>query len=181
MITAVTLGLTLAFEATEPGVRRRPPRHRSEPLLSRFLVYRIVFVSLVAVVGTFGLFLWERAQGAALATAQTTAVNTLVLFEAVYLLNTRRLQEPIRRPGDLTGNRLVLAGIGVVLAFQVLFTYAPFMHQLFGSAPVGTGVWGQALAVAASLFVLVEGEKRLAARLRRDKNGGVSARPPDRA
>jgi len=180
MITAVTLGLTLAFEGTEPGVMRRPPRHRREPLLSRFLVYRIGFVSLVAVVGTFGLFLWERTQGVPLATAQTTAVNTLVLFEAVYLLNTRRLQEPIRRPGDITGNRLVLAGIGVVLAFQALFTYAPFMQQLFGSAPVETGVWGQALAVAATLFVLVEVEKRLVARLKRH-SGRMSSRPPDRA
>jgi len=164
MITAVTLGLTLAFEGTERGVMRRPPRHRSEPLLTTFLVYRIVFVSLVAVAGTFGLFLWERVQGAPLATAQTVAVNTLVLFEALYLLNTRRLQEPIRRVEDLTGNGLVLAGIGVVLAIQALFTYAPFMQQLFGSAPVGPAVWGQSLAVAATLFVLVEGEKRLIGR-----------------
>ena len=33
LITAVTLGLALAFEPSEPGTMRRPPRPRDEPLL----------------------------------------------------------------------------------------------------------------------------------------------------
>ena len=32
LITAITLGLALAFEPTEPGTMRRPPRPRDEPL-----------------------------------------------------------------------------------------------------------------------------------------------------
>ena len=33
LITAITLGLALAFEPSEPGTMRRPPRPRDEPLL----------------------------------------------------------------------------------------------------------------------------------------------------
>src|SRR6185369_8673512 len=45
LVTEVTLSLSLAFEPGEPGVMGRPPRRRDEPLLSRFLAWRIVFVS----------------------------------------------------------------------------------------------------------------------------------------
>src|SRR5690606_2950212 len=45
LITSVTLGLALAFEPSEPGVMRRPPRAPDAPLLSRYLVWRIFLVS----------------------------------------------------------------------------------------------------------------------------------------
>ena len=46
LVTAVTLGLTLAFEPTEPGTMRRPPRSPREPLLTRRLLWRVGFVSM---------------------------------------------------------------------------------------------------------------------------------------
>ncbi|MDH5218508.1 MAG: cation-transporting P-type ATPase, partial [Gammaproteobacteria bacterium] len=63
MITAVTLALTLAFEPAERGLMKRPPRDPKAPILSGFLIWRIIFVSLILVTGTFGLFLWEREHG----------------------------------------------------------------------------------------------------------------------
>ena len=45
LITTVTLGLVLAFEPSEPGVMRRPPRPADAPLLSRFLIWRVCLVS----------------------------------------------------------------------------------------------------------------------------------------
>ncbi|MCA9165908.1 MAG: HAD-IC family P-type ATPase, partial [Planctomycetales bacterium] len=45
MVTVIALGLTLAFEPTEPGAMRRPPRSSNEPLLSGFLMWRVIFVS----------------------------------------------------------------------------------------------------------------------------------------
>ncbi len=44
LITAGTLGVALAFEATEENTMRRPPRPRSEPILDGALVWHIVFV-----------------------------------------------------------------------------------------------------------------------------------------
>ena len=45
MVTAITLSVALAFERAEPDIMRRPPRDPGEPILSRFLVWRIAFVS----------------------------------------------------------------------------------------------------------------------------------------
>jgi len=65
MVTAVTLGLTLAFEPTEPGTMRRPPRPAHIPVLDGLLLWRIVFVSALFVTGAFGMFFWAEARGQA--------------------------------------------------------------------------------------------------------------------
>ncbi len=159
MITAVTLALSLAFEPSEKGVMRRPPRSPSEPILSSFLIWRIAFVSGVLVLGTFGLFLWDRLHDVPIETSRTVAVNTLVMFEAFYLLNTRYLREPVLSREGLLGNRLVHLAIGIVLAAQLFFTYSPHMQKLFGTADVEISDWIRIVIVAALVFMLVEAEK----------------------
>ncbi len=159
MITAVTLALALAFEPTERGIMERPPRDPAAALLSRHLVWRIVFVSLILVAGTFFLFERALADGADLAAARTIAVNTLIMFEVFYLFNSRYLAAPVLSPAGLLGNRWVLVAIAVLLAFQLAFTYAPPMQQLFDSRALAPGEWLQVVAVASSVLFLVEAEK----------------------
>jgi len=89
MITAVTLALALAFEPPEKNVMQRPPRDAREPILNRHLLWRVAFVSLILMAGTFGLYLWEMGRGAPIEHARTVAVNTLVMFEIFYLFNAR--------------------------------------------------------------------------------------------
>jgi magnesium-transporting ATPase (P-type) len=175
MITAVTLALSLAFEPPEPGVMNRPPRDAREPLLSRFLVWRVLFVSLILVSGTFGLFIWEREQGVDIETARTIAVNTLVLFEVFYLFNTRYITRSVLSREGFTGNRYVLWAIGLVLLFQLLFTYAPPLQVLFKTTVLATTDWLHIVLVAATVFPLVELEKWLVRRLLARRSKGVKA------
>lgn len=161
MVTAVTLALTLAFEPPEKNVMRRRPRRPNEPLLSRLLLWRIVFVSLILVSGTFGLFVWYRDAGASLELARTVAVNTLVMFEIFYLLNSRTFFESAASLRGLRGNITIYYAIGVLLILQMLFTYAPIMQTLFSTTPLALHDWGLILAVSTSVFVLVEIEKAL--------------------
>src|SRR3546814_1121285 len=81
MVTAVGLGLTLAFEPTETDAMRRPPRPASESLLSGLLVWRIVLVSTLFVAGAFGMFAWTLARGLSVEEARTIVVNTIVRSE----------------------------------------------------------------------------------------------------
>jgi magnesium-transporting ATPase (P-type) len=161
MVTAVTLALSLAFEPAESGVMKRPPRDPKEPILSYFLIWRVVFVSIILVIGTFGLFLWDRLHDVSIESSRAVAVNTLVMFEIFYLLNSRYLKAPVISREGLTGNRLVLLAIGCVLSIQMLFTYAPPMQRLFGVDSVSLMDWVRIVCVATSLFVLVETEKYL--------------------
>jgi magnesium-transporting ATPase (P-type) len=159
MITAVTLALALAFEPPEEKVMSRPPRRAGEPLLSGFLIWRIVFVSLILVSGTFGIFLWLREGGASIELARTAAVNTLVMFEVFYLFSSRYLLAPVLNREGLFGNRYALVAIAVLLLMQLAFTYLPPFQALFGTTGLDMALWGRIVAIATSVLLLVELEK----------------------
>lgn len=161
MVTAVTLALTLAFEPAERNVMQRPPRNPKEPILSGFLIWRIIFVSLIIVTGTFGLFLWERDHGASIELARTVAVNTLVMFEIFYLFSARYLLAPALTFEGLFGNRYVLYAIGLLIIIQLGFTYFEPMQMLFATTDINIDAWLRIIAVASSVLVLVEIEKWL--------------------
>jgi magnesium-transporting ATPase (P-type) len=172
MVTAVTLALSLAFEPPERNVMRRPPRNTSEPMLTPHLVWRIAFVSIILMSGTFGLFLWEMEQGANIERARTVAVNTLVVFEIFYLFNSRYITAPVFNRAGLTGNRYVLIAIGVLIVFQLGFTYLAPMQSLFGTTQIDFSIWLRILAVASSVLFLVELEKYVVRRMERTKREG---------
>lgn len=159
MITAVTLALTLAFEPAERNVMQRPPRNPKEPILSGFLIWRIIFVSLIIVTGTFSLFLWEREHGASIEVARTVAVNTLVMFEIFYLFSVRYLLASSLTYQGLTGNRYVLYAIALLILFQLGFTYLGPMQALFATTAISADTWLRIIMVTSSVLILVETEK----------------------
>jgi magnesium-transporting ATPase (P-type) len=159
MITAVTLALALAFEPPEPDVMDRPPRNPREPILTRFFIWRILFVSAVIFAGTFGLFIWVRGEGMALDLSRTVALNTIVFFEIFYLFNSRHIIAPALNLEGIFGSRKVLGSVGVVIAAQMLLTYWPPLQRLFGTAAIGTAEWLLILPVAISVLFIVEIEK----------------------
>lgn len=138
LVAAVALALPLAFEAREPDVMSRPPRAPSTPVLSRFVLMRTLVVATLMTAGAVGLFHYEYtvAGGAdGLANAQTMAVSTVIMFQVFYLFNCRSLRDSMLQIG-LFSNRALFVGIGAIAALQALFIYAPFMHAIFGSAPL---------------------------------------------
>ena len=164
MITAVTLALALAFEPPERGVMRRRPRDAGEPLLSGWLLWRIAFVSLILMTGTFALFLWEMARGETIEHARTVAVNTLVMFEIFYLFSSRYISAPVLNREGLFGNRYVLLAVLLLVGFQLIFTYLGPVQSLFGTAAIGADVWLRIVLVASSVLFLVELEKAVVRR-----------------
>jgi magnesium-transporting ATPase (P-type) len=137
----------------------RPPRDPNQPILTFPLFMRTGFVSLLMIVGSFALFLWElRHKSASLAEARTAVVNAIVVVEAFYLLNCRSLSRSIFALG-IFSNLWVILGIGLIVAVQLLFTYAPIMNGLFHSAPISGESWLRIVAVGAIAFAAVELEK----------------------
>ncbi len=159
MITAVTLALALAFEPAEKNVMGRPPRDPKAPLLSGFLIWRSLFVGMILVTGTFGLFLWYQSNGASVEYSRTISVNTLVMFEIFYLFSSRFFIESVANKAGILGNRIALYAIGTLLVFQMLFTYWGPMQTLFATEAISLKDWLLITAVGSSVFVLVELEK----------------------
>lgn len=161
MVTTVTLALALAFEPSETAVMQRPPRPPTEPLLDTFLVWRVIFVSSVVVVGVFGVFLWMRESGSSVAESRTAAINTLVLFEIFYLFNTRKLSQSVLKDILTPAARPAWIATIIVLILQLILTYAPAANAVFQTAPIDLRTWAIITALAGSIFILVELEKKL--------------------
>jgi magnesium-transporting ATPase (P-type) len=159
MVTAVTLALALAFEHPEPEAMRQPPRNPNEPLLTRFMLWRIAFVTVFLVAGSLGLFLWEIERGVPIEVARTAAVNALVMSEIFYLFNCRRLTAPVVGWTGFFGNRAVLIAIGVLVVLQGLFTYLPVLQALFATAALDAAAWGRIFLFGIIVYSVVEIEK----------------------
>jgi magnesium-transporting ATPase (P-type) len=165
MVSSVALAMVLAFKPTEREVMRRPPRPPHEPVISGFLVWRILLVSVLFLAGIFGMFELALLRGAAVEEARTVAVNTLVAMEVFYLFSVRYLRAPSFTFEGVKGTKPVLIAVFAVFALQLLFTYAPFMETFFHSRPLSFAAGLQVVAVGLALLVLLEIEKFLRRRL----------------
>ncbi|BBL70543.1 cation-transporting P-type ATPase [Methylogaea oryzae] len=177
LVIAVTLALSLAFEPAEGDIMRRPPRSPAEPLVTRHMLWRIVFVSLLLVVATLGLYQWEIAHGAAVELARSAAVNVLVAGQMVYLVNSRYFFASSLGWRAWFGSRYAVLAMAVLIAVQLLFTYAPFMQQAFHSRALDGDAWLRIGLAAVSIFTAVEAEKAL---LRRWRQPSPAAADPER-
>ncbi len=161
MMTAIALGFALVFEPKESDLMQRPPRDPRRPLLDFALFMRTGLVSLIILGGAFGLFLWEQqARGLPLAEARTVTVNVIVVVECFYLLSCRSLTKPEWQIGFFA-NPWIFPSIATMIGLQLLFTYAPPMNRLFGSAPIDATSWLHVVAVGAFAYFVVGFEKLL--------------------
>ncbi|MFD0987914.1 cation-transporting P-type ATPase [Methyloligella solikamskensis] len=165
MVTAVALGLTLAFEPTEPNAMSRPARPPGQGLISRRLLWRILFVSALMVAGGFGLYAWANERGLPVEEGRTMVVNAIVAMEIFYLFSVRYVHGPSTTWQGVLGTRAVLIGVAVVVLAQLAFTYIPFMQTLFDSRPLAVSDLAIITAIGVALLLIVEIEKRVAARL----------------
>jgi magnesium-transporting ATPase (P-type) len=169
MVTAVTLALSLAFEPPEQNVMQRPPRDAHKPMLTNHLIWRVAFVSVILMGGTFGLFLWQMEQGVSIEYARTVAVNTLVMFEIFYLFNSRYITASVFNRAGFTGNRYVLIAIVILIIFQLGFTYLAPLQTLFGTTAISFTIWLRILLVSSSVLFLVELEKYVVRKIERTR------------
>ncbi len=161
MVTAVALGLTLAFEPPEPGVMQRPPRRPGAALLDGEMIWRVALVSGLFGLAVFGLSAWVSGRGESLAYARTLAVDLLVAMEIFYLFSVRYLHMTSVSRSGLLGTRAVWLGLALAVAAQLLFTFAPPLQALFDTRPVSLADLAVVLGIGLALLVVLETEKLL--------------------
>ena len=161
LVTAITLGLALAFEPSEAGTMHRPPRRRDEPLLTSGLVWRIAFISTLFLIAVFGIYFYALDKGYPVQLAQTMAMNTLVVLEIFNLFFIRNMYGTSLTWEAVRGTKVIwICVISVTLA-QFAITYLPFMQTVFGTQPVSLLDGVLIVAVGMAFFALVETEKQM--------------------
>jgi Ca2+-transporting ATPase len=172
LITDGAPALALAVEPPKSRYMNRPPRPRSEPVITRRMWIDILWVGVVMTVGTL-LVLDASLPGGLIAAsngniryAQTMAFTTLVLFQLFNAFNARSEQASAFEA--LFSNRWLWAAVALSLLLHGAVLYIPFLQEAFSTTGLSGGDWLFCVAVASSVLWLGELTKVVArARLRR--------------
>ncbi|KUJ84747.1 carbonate dehydratase [Microbulbifer flavimaris] len=165
LITAVTLGIALAFEPTEENTMRRPPRPRGQPLLTGVLIWHIVLVSFLFLCGVFGVYTYAIDREYSLDLARTMAMNALVVMEIFHLFFIRNMYGTSLTWKAVRGTRVVWLAVLVVTAGQFAITYLPPLQRIFTTESVSLLDGALIIGIGVALFVIIEIEKQVRIRL----------------
>lgn len=170
LITAITLGLALAFEPTEINTMMRPPRLRTEPILKGSLVWHITLVSLLFLFSVFGIYSYAINRGYSIELARTMALNTLVALEIFHLFFIRNIYGTSLTLNTLRATKIVWTTVIMVTFAQFAITYIPLLQKIFKtkSVPLLDGVLIFALGFL--FFALIETEKQIRTKFSRKKD-----------
>ncbi len=174
MITAITLGLALAFEPTEPGTMLRRPRRRNAPLLTGELAWHVVLVGTLFAAAVFGLYAYATDRGYSHELAQTMSMNMLVILEIFHLFFIRNLYGTSLTLNAVRGTPAVWLCLAVIVPAQFLVTYFPPAQRILGTQPIALADGVLMVGIGAVFFAIIETEKQLRLTLRR-RNGAPHA------
>lgn len=159
-LNLVTNGLqdvALAFEPKEEGILDVPPRDPKEPILSRLMTFRLIYVGLIMMGGTLVTFLWQYQNGS-LDQARTVALTTMVMFQLFHVFNARSDNVSVFRVPVLSNPFLFFSVIASILAHLTLL-YVPFMQMIFRTTPLDAFQWLVIIGAAVSILIGEEIEK----------------------
>jgi calcium-translocating P-type ATPase len=177
-ILAVDLGtdmvpaLGLGADPPHSGVMQRPPRARTDRLLTGGLLVRAyLFLGIMEAIGAMAAFVFALVGagwrwGDPLASTDllyrqaTTACLTAIVLTQVVNVHLCRSGRASLFSVPLFDNRLITAGIVAELALILLIDYTAVGNRLFATAPIPASVWLFILPFAAAMLGLEEIRKR---------------------
>jgi magnesium-transporting ATPase (P-type) len=174
LITAITLGIALAFEPTEENTMKCPPRSRNEPLLNGGLIWHVILVSALFLAAVFGIYAYAVDKGHAPDLARTMALNTIVVLEIFHLFFIRNIYGTSLTWKAVRGTRVVWTCVIIIIMAQFAVTYLPVLQQVFGTQPVAIFDGMLIVAVGAVFFAVIESEKQLRIVLQRTRRAFAS-------
>ncbi len=176
-ILAVDLGtdmlpaLALGAEKPDPSVMERPPRARTDRLLSGGLMVRAyLFLGVLQAAGAMSVFFFvlhtagwqygsrlERSDPLYLR-ATSACLATIVVMQMV---NVFLCRHPLKSAFSfgLASNFYILLSLAAELVGILFVIYTPAGNWLFGTAPLDADVWLLAIACAVLMGMLEEGRK----------------------
>ena len=159
LVTDGAPALALGVDPEDAGQMNRPPRLRSEGVITRRMWAGIFLVGAIMAAGTLlvldGSLPGGLIEGSGnLRYAQTMAFTTLILFQLFNAFNARSdLRSAFR---GLFQNRWLWAAIGLSLALQFAVLYVPFLQNAFSTTSLSLSDWLWCVAVASWVLWLRE-------------------------
>jgi magnesium-transporting ATPase (P-type) len=135
VITEGTITVNLTMDPAEGDEMKRPPIGMQEPIISRFMLKRMVLMASVIAGLTLGFFVVQLSLGTPFELARTSTFTLLAVCEWFNVLNCRS-ETRSALSLDVLRNRPLVIGIALSCALQVAVVYIPALNQTFYTVPM---------------------------------------------
>lgn len=152
---------SLGVERVDPDVMSRPPRSRSEPVLTRTLITRVLTSAAIIMTGTMIIYYREMLADGEVTRRDTTMTFTcFVFFDMFNALSCRSESKSIfRGEVGLFSNKLFNWAVSLSLAGQLLVIYFPWLQEVFQTEALGFGDLVRLVVLASFVFWADEARK----------------------
>ncbi|KAJ7099347.1 Ca-transporting ATPase [Mycena belliarum] len=153
---------SLGVDPVDPAVMRRPPRKKDAPIITRRLLYRVLFSASIIVVGTLFVYLFALEDEKMSRREQTMTFTCFVFLDLVSAVQNRGIG------CGLLQNKMLVTTVSISAISQLALVYVPFMQAIFQTASLDLGDLAVILALAGTSFVLHEGRRQYERKLNLD-------------
>ncbi|KAJ7033421.1 hypothetical protein C8F04DRAFT_624252 [Mycena alexandri] len=144
---------SLGVDPVDPAVMRRPPRKKDAPIITRRLLYRVLFSASIIVVGTLFVYMFALEDEKMSRREQTMTFTMFVFLDLVSAVQNRGLG------CGLFQNKMLVTTVSISAVSQLGLVYVPFMQAIFQTDALDLSDLGIILGLAATSFMLHEGRR----------------------
>ncbi|KAI0343602.1 calcium-transporting ATPase [Trametopsis cervina] len=119
---------SLGVDPVDPAVMKKPPRRKDEPIISRRLLYRVLFSASIIVIGTLFIYTYALSDDHMSRREQTMTFTCFVFLDLVSALQNRGLG------CGITQNKMLITTVSISFLSQLALIYVPFMQKIFQTA-----------------------------------------------
>lgn len=146
---------SLGVEPVDHEVMNKPPRKRSDKILTQLLLKRVAQSAVMIIIGTLYVFIKEMSDGGEITARDTTMTFTcFVFFDMFNALACRHYSKSIFELG-LTNNMFNFAVAGSLLG-QLCAIYVPFFQSVFQTEALLFGDLFGLLLITSTVFIADE-------------------------
>ncbi|PLW80080.1 ATPase [Candidatus Woesearchaeota archaeon] len=165
--TDVLPSLALGVEPSEKGIMKRKPRDRTEPIMNKALIQRLLMIGFVLGIGSLYLF-YSTLKGFginafsfiaddsyAYMKATTMVFVSLILFQMVNVFNCRSENDSAYSI-NLFSNKFLILSVLSSIILMLLLIYIPFFNNILHTTPLGVIDWVKILVIAFTINIADE-------------------------
>jgi Ca2+-transporting ATPase len=167
LVTDGLPGLALASEPSEPNIMKRPPRNPAKSVFADGMAWHILWVGFLMGAVTLGMQMWSMAN---CNDHWQTMTFTVLCFSQMGHVMAIRSQSVSLFKMNLFSNKKILGALLLTLVLQLSIIYTPFGNSILSTQALTFKELMLTLLVSIIVFVAVEIEKIVIARLKKRKN-----------
>ncbi|CAL9728224.1 calcium-transporting ATPase 1 [Monosporozyma unispora] len=147
---------SLGVEPVDHEVMKKPPRKRSEKILTSAVLRRLLGTAICIILGTTYVFVKEMAEDGKVTARDTTMTFTcFVFFDMFNALACRHTTKSIFEVGLFT-NKMFNLAVGLSLLGQMCAIYIPFFQRIFKTEALSFTDLLFLLMISSSVFIVDE-------------------------